>query len=141
MLRHVGAAVTVLAFLYGSSAAPYTHAHHAIESVTDEHHPRGGTLVHTHASPHSHHDASHDPPEPAGNEHGDDQIWSVGSFVFHQTAPSHVPSAVLVVLGELHVQPAGIWLSADRLQPQAHGPPAGPPSGLRAPPGLLPVFA
>lgn len=137
MWRRFGAAVAVLAFLSGFSAAPYTHAHHAIESVGDEHHPRGETLVHTHASPHLHHDADHPEPEPAGRD-GDEQIWRVHGFVFQQPAPTHSPPLVLVLFGELHVQLTSIWLGGDRLPPKAHGPPAGAPSGLRAPPALLP---
>jgi hypothetical protein len=141
MLRRFGAAVAVLAFLYGFSAAPYTHAHHEIDSVSDEHHPHGDTLVHAHASAHSHHDADHPEPEPAGKEDSDDQIWSVDSFVFQQPVPGHAPSAVLLVFGEPHVQPTSIWLGAHRPQPKAHGPPVGSPSGLRAPPAVLPTFA
>lgn len=138
MLRRLGTAVAVLAFLYGFSAAPYTHAHHAIDAVSDEHHPHGETLVHAHASAHSHHDADH--PEP-GKEDSDDQILSVESFVFQQPVPGHAPSPVLVVFGEPHVHRTSIWLSAHRPQPKAHGPPVGPPSGLRAPPAFLPTFA
>ena len=141
MLRRLGAAVAVLAFLSGFSAAPYTHAHHAIDSVSDEHHPHGDTLVHTHASPHSQHDADHPERVPAGKEDSDDQIWSVDSFVFQHPVPSPAPSVVLVVCRELHVQLTSLWLGADRLQPKAHGPPIGLPSGLRAPPAFLPLFA
>ena len=141
MLRRFGAAVAVLAFLYGFSAAPYTHAHHAIDSVSDEHHPHGDTLVHTHASPHSHHDADHPEREPADKEDSDDQIWSVDSFVFQQPAPGHAPPVVLLVFGELHVQLTSIVLGADLPQPRAHGPPVGSPSGLRAPPAFLPASA
>jgi hypothetical protein len=141
MLCRFGAAVAVLAFLYGFSAAPYTHAHHAIDSASDERHPHGETLVHTHASPHSHHGADHPEPDPAGNQDRDEQIWSVDSFVFQQPVASHAPSPVLLVFGEPHVQLTSIWLGADRPQPKAHGPPVGSPSGLRAPPAFLPAFA
>lgn len=141
MLRRFGAAVAVLAFLCGFSAAPYTHAHHAIDAVSDEHHPQWETLVHTHASAHAHDDADHSEPEPAGNEDSDDQIWSVDSFVCQQPAPGHAPSPVLVVLGESQVQLTSPRLGVDRPQPKAHGPPAGSPSGLRAPPVSLPTFA
>ena len=141
MLRRIGAPLAVLALLVGLSAAPYTHAHHAIESVSDEHHPYGDTLVHTHASPHSRHDADHSKPEPAGKEESDEQIWAVNGFVFQQPVPSHAPSPVLLVSGELHVQLTCFWLGAPRMQPKAHGPPVGSPSGLRAPPVFLPTFA
>jgi hypothetical protein len=141
MLRRLGASVAVLAFLFGFSAAPYTHAHHAIASVTDEHHPQGDTLVHTHSTPHAHHDAAHSDPEPAGDEDREDQIWSVDNFVFQQAAPSAAPSPVLLVFGEPHVPLTRSWLSVDRPQPRAHGPPIGSPSGLRAPPASLPTLA
>lgn len=141
MLRHFGAAVAVLALLFGLSAAPYTHAHHAIDSVSDEDHPRGDTLVHTHASPHSHHDADHSEPEPAGKDDSDEQIWSVDSFVFQQPVPSQAPSPVLLVFGEPHVHLTSSWLGVDRPQPNAHGPPVGSPFGLRAPPASQPAFA
>ncbi len=141
MLRRFSAVAAVLAFLCGFSAAPYTHAHHAIDSVSDEHHPHGDTLVHTHASPHSHHDADHSEPQPAGKEDSDEQIWSVDSFVFQQSVPSQAPFPVLLVSGEPHVQLTSMGFAADRLQPKAHGPPIGSPSGLRAPPAFLPTFA
>lgn len=141
MLRRIGAPLAVLALLFGLSAAPYTHAHHDIESVSDEHHPYGDTLVHTHASPHSHHDADHSEPEPADKKESDEQIWAVNGFVFQQPVPSHAPSPVLLVFGEPHVQLTSIWLGAPRTQPKAHGPPVGSPSGLRAPPAFLPTFA
>src|SRR5690606_8076646 len=123
-----------LVFLCGFSAAPYTHAHDGIGSVSDERHPSGDTLVHTHASPHAHQDADHSGPRPDGEEGNDDQIWSVSSFVFQQPVPTHVPSPVLLVFDEPHVQLIGTWLGADRPQPSSHGPPAGSASGLRAPP-------
>ena len=141
MLRRCGAPLAVLALLFGLSAAPYTHAHHAIESVSDEHHPYGDTLVHTHVSPHTHDDADHSEPEPAGKEESDEQIWTVNGFVCQQPVPSHAPSHVLLVFGEPHVQLTGIWLGTDRPQPKSHGPPVGSPSGLRAPPAFLPAFA
>lgn len=137
MLRHFGAAVAVLALLFGLSAAPYTHAHHAIDSASDEHHPHGATLVHTHASPHSHHEADQPGSEPTN---GEDQIWSVDSFVFHPPVPSQAPSPVLCAFGEPPVRLTSAWLGADRPQPTAHGPPIGSPSGLRAPPATLPPF-
>ena len=141
MLRRFWAVAAVLGFLCGFSAAPYTHAHHAIDSVSDEHHPYGDTVVHTHASPHAHHGANHSEPEPGSPEEDDEQIWSVNSFVFQQPVPSHAPPPVLLVFGEPHVQLTCIWLGAPRMQPKAHGPPVGPPSGLRAPPTFLPTFA
>ena len=141
MLRRLGAPLAVLALLFGLSAAPYTHAHHAIESVSDELHPYGKTLVHTHASPHSHDDAGQSGPNPAGKEDSDEQIWSVSGFVFQPPVPSHAPSPVLLVFGEPHVHLTSIWLSAPRTQPQAHGPPVESPSGLRAPPAFPPAFA
>ena len=141
MLRRLGAAVAVLAFLHGLSAAPYRHAHHAIDSASDELHPHGNTLVHTHASPHSYRHAHQAEPESAGKEDSDEQVWSVDSFVFQQSVPSHAPFLVLQVSGEPSVQLTGRWLTADRLQPRAHGPPTGSPSGLRAPPAFLPTFA
>jgi hypothetical protein len=141
MLRPFGAPLAVLALLFGLSAAPYTHAHHAIESVSDEHHPYGDTLVHTHASPHSQHDADHPDPAPAGKEESDEQIWAVNTFLFQQPVPSHAPSPVLLVFGEPYVELTSVWLGASRMQPKAHGPPIGSPSGLRAPPAVLPTFA
>ena len=141
MLRRLGAAVAVLALLYAFSAAPYTHAHHAIDSASDERHPHGETLVHTHASPHSHHGADHSEPDPAGNQDSDDRIWSIDSFVFQQPVPSHAPFPVLLTFGELQVPLTSIRLGVDRPQPKAHGPPVGSPSGLRAPPASLPAFA
>jgi hypothetical protein len=141
MLRGLGAPLAVLALLFGLTAAPHTHAHHAIDSVTDEHHPHGDTLVHTHASPHSHHDADRSEPEPAGKEERDEQIWTLNGFVFQPSVPSHAPSPVLRAFGEPHVQLTSIWLGAPRPQPKAHGPPVGSPSGLRAPPVFLPAFA
>jgi hypothetical protein len=74
MWGRLSAAVSVLAFVCGFAAAPYTHAHHAIDSVGDGRHPHGDTLVHAHASPHAHHDADHPDPEPA-REGEHDQIW------------------------------------------------------------------
>ena len=137
MLRRLGAVVALLAFLCGFSAAPYTHAHHEIESASDEHHPHGDTLVHTHASPHSHHDADDSKPLPAGQEdHDDDQIWSVQTFVSQQPPSADAPPVVLVVFGELHVQPTRTWIAGNWPQPKAHGPPIGGPHGLRAPPTL-----
>ena len=141
MLRRCGAAVAVLAFLNGFSAAPFTHAHHAIDSASDTLHPHGDTLVHTHASPHSHHDTDHSGPGPAGTEDNDEQVWSVDSFVFQQSVPSHAPAPVLQVFDEPYAELTSTWLVLDRLQPKAHGPPVGSPSGLRAPPAFLPPFA
>lgn len=137
MLRRCGAIVAMLVVLGGFSAAPYTHAHHDIASVSDEHHPHGATLVHTHASPHSQHDADNSTPLPAGQEdQDDDQISSVPTFVSQQPPSADAPAVVLVVLGERHVQPARTWIAANRPQPKAHGPPIGSPLGLRAPPAL-----
>jgi hypothetical protein len=141
MLSRFGAAIAVLAFLFGFSAAPYTHAHHAIDAVSDEHHPHGETLVHTHASAHSHHDADHSVPDPAGDEDRDELIWSVDSFVCQQSVQNPAPSPALLVFAEPHVQPTGTWLGVDRPRPTAHGPPVGSPFGLRAPPAFLPPFA
>lgn len=137
MPRRLGAIVALVAFLCGFSAAPYTHAHHDIDSVSDEHHPHGGTLVHTHASPHSHHDADDSKPQPASQEdNDDDRVWSVQTFVSPQPPSGDAPPVVLVVFGELHTQPTSAWIAADCLQPNAHGPPVGGPFGLRAPPPL-----
>lgn len=141
MLRQFGAAVAVLAVLYGLSAAPYTHAHHAIDSVSDERHPHGDTLVHTHASPHAHGDVDGSEPRPAGTEDSDERIWSVDGFVAQQSVPGQAPAPVLQIAGEPHVQLTSLGFVADRLQPRAHGPPTGSPSGLRAPPAFLPAFA
>lgn len=141
MLRRLGASIVVLALLCGFSAAPYTHAHHAIDSVRDGHHPHGDTLVHTHASAHSHRSADHPEQEPAGGEDGTDQIWSVNTFVFRALATGHAPLPALVAFDELHVQLASLWLGAHRTRPSAHGPPIGLPSGLRAPPAFPPAFA
>lgn len=140
MLRHCGAAVAVLALLYGWSAAPYTHAHRAIDSLTDERHPHGVTLVHTHASPHAYHDAGRSGHDSGGAEDRQDQVWSIGSFAFHPPAPHEAPAPAFVDVGTPYVQPAGNGSRADRLQPMAHGPPAVAPPGLRAPPEFLPAF-
>lgn len=140
MLRPLGAAVAVLALLYGLSAAPYTHAHHAIDSVSDERHPHGETLVHTHASPHSQDGADH-PERGAGDRDSDEQIWSVDGFVFQQPASGHAPFPALQVVGEPYVRLTSMCLTADQLEPRAHGPPVGSPSGLRAPPAFLPALA
>ena len=140
MLRRFGAAAAVLAFLYGFSAAPFAHRHHAIDSVSDEQHPHGETLVHTHTSPHSHHGADRSEPRPAGREDSDEQIWSVASFVPHQSAFSHTQPPALQVFGELYVELASVRLAAERWWPRAHGPPVQLPSGLRAPPAFLPAI-
>ena len=140
MLRRFGAPLAVLALLFGLSVAPYTHAHHAIESESDELHPYGETLVHTHASPHTD-EADHSQPEPAKGEESDDRIWAVNGFVCQQPLSSHAPSHGLLVFGEPHVQLTSIRLCTDRPQPKSHGPPIGSPSGLRAPPAFLPAFA
>lgn len=139
VLRRCGTAVAALALLFGFSAAPFTHAHHDVDSVNDEHHPPGGALVHTHASPHAPPDADHSTPEDASDEDRGERIWSVESFVFQQPIPQEAPAPVLCVVGEPYVQPVGPSLSACPPQPRAHGPPVGsPPSGLRAPPAFLP---
>jgi hypothetical protein len=140
MLRRLAAAVAVLAFVHGLSTAPYTHAHHAIDSASDERHPHGATLVHTHASPHSDHGAAHPLPGPAGGQDSE-QVWSVDSFVFQQPIQSHAPLPALLVSFAPHTQLTSMWLGADRPHPKAHGPPIGSPPGLRAPPAFLPAFA
>lgn len=141
MVRRLVAVVAVLAVLCGLSAAPHTHAHHTIDAASDEHHPYGDTLVHTHASPHAHRAADQPGPGPAGHEGGGEQIWSMESFVFQQPVPNHTPSPALLIFGEAHVRLTSAWLGAERPQPKAHGPPSGSPSGLRAPPASLPAFA
>jgi hypothetical protein len=141
MWRRFGAVVAVLVLLGGFSAAPYTHAHHTIDSVGDAHHPPGQSLVHTHASSHPDHDAGHPQPEPGDQDESADRIWSVNSFVFQQQAPDHAPLPALVGAGQPHVQLIAIWLGAPRPQPRANGPPTGSPSGSRAPPAFLPLFA
>jgi hypothetical protein len=140
MLRRFGAAVAALALLYGFSAAPLTHAHHAIDSVSDERHPSGETIVHTHASPHAHHDADHTDSAAASHEGSSERIWSVESFVFQPPTPNRAPVPVLCVFGEPHVPLTGISLGVPAPQPKAHGPPVESPSGLRAPPAFPPPF-
>jgi hypothetical protein len=135
-----GAAVTVLALLCGVWAAPYTHAHRALDSGAGGHHPHGRTLIHTHASPHAHHDAGRPDADPAGHPDEADRIWSVDSFVLRQPVPSQAPAPVLMVHGEPPVQLTSACLSAHPPQPKAHGPPIGSPSGLRAPPAFPPAF-
>jgi hypothetical protein len=138
MWRRYGAAVAALGLLCGFSAAPYTHAHHA---VGDGHHPDGRrALVHSHASPHSHHDDASEP-GPAGRHERDEGVWSVDAFVFQQPAPNHAPSPVLLALGEPPVELTCVWLGAHRPQPNAHAPPAAPPPPLRGPPAFPPAFA
>jgi hypothetical protein len=134
------AAVTALALLCGVWAAPYTHAHPARDPGAGGHHPHGTTVLHTHASPHSHHDAGRAHTDPAGPGDEADQFWSVDSFVFRQPVPSQAPAPGLTVYGEPPVQLTSARLSAHRPQPRAHGPPIGSPSGLRAPPPFLPAF-
>jgi hypothetical protein len=141
MLRRFGASVAVLALLYGLFAAPYTHAHHAIDSVSDEHHPHGQSLVHTHATPHGHHDNDKFSPEASATHDGDEQIWSVDSFLFQQPTLTHPPTPALLVFAEPPIVLISVWLGADRPQPKAHGPPLAWSSALRAPPVLLPTFA
>lgn len=141
MLRRFGASVAVLALLYGLFAAPYTHAHHAIESVTDEHHPYGQSLVHSHATPHEHHDDDESSPEASEKHDEDDRIWSVDSFLFQQPTLTHAPAPVLLVFGEPPLGLTSVWLGAERPQPKAHGPPLSLSTALRAPPVLLPTFA
>jgi hypothetical protein len=141
MLRRFWATVAVLALLCGFSAAPFTHAHHAIDAVSDEHHPHGDTLVHTHASPHARGGGHDSVPAPPGHHDSGDRIWSVDTFVCQLPAASHPPSPALLVFGEANVPSASSWLGAERLQPKANSPPAGSPPGLRAPPAILPVLA
>lgn len=141
MLRRFGAAVAALALLHGFAAAPFTHAHHGIDSVSDERHPHGETLVHTHASPHAHHDADHTDPDAASRDGRSERIWSVESFLFQPPVSSQGPSPVLLVFGEPHVPLTSMWLGVSRPEPMAHGPPLGSPTALRAPPAFLPLFA
>jgi hypothetical protein len=140
MLRHFGAAVAVLALLCGFASAPYTHAHHAVDSASDARHPHGDSLVHSHASPHAHREADGSGRVPGGKGAGDEQIWAVDGFVFQPPVSSHAPSPVLQAVEAPYVQLTSRALAADRLQPQAHGPPVGSPPGLRAPPAFLPAF-
>jgi hypothetical protein len=135
-----GAAVTVLALLCGVWAAPYTHAHRELDSGAGGHHPHGRTLIHTHASPHAHQDAGRPDADPAGHPDETDEIWSVDGFLFRQPAPSQPPAPVLMVYSEPQVEVTSARLSAHPPQPQAHGPPLGSPSGLRAPPAFLPAL-
>lgn len=139
MLRRFGAAVAALALLYGFSAAPFTHAHRVIDPVSDEGHPHGTTLVHTHASSHTHHDGDDTRPGAPGQEHGE-RTWSVESFVFQPVAHADAPVPVLCEFGELHIQLTDNSQGIPLPQPKAHGPPVGQPSGLRAPPAFLPLY-
>lgn len=142
MLCRVGASVGVLALLSGLLASPYTHAHKAIDSVTDEHHPHGQTLVHTHATSHAHHDDDSDRSEPeAGRSHEPDRIWSVASFLFQQPSLPGAPAPALFECVEAPPVLTSVWLGAARPQPKAHGPPLELSSPLRAPPALLPQFS
>ena len=141
MFRRSGASVALVALLYGLSAAPYTHAHHSIDSVSDPRHPHGESLVHTHAAPHGHHDDEESSPEASEKHDGNDRIWSVDTFLFQQPALTHAPAPVLLVFGERPLPLTSVWLGADRPQPKAHGPPLSSSAALRAPPVLLPTFA
>ena len=141
MLHRFGAGVAVLALLCGSFAAPYTHAHHAIGSVSDEHHPEGQSLVHTHATPHGHHDDHESGPEASRKHRGDERSWSVDSFLFQQSTVTDTPTPGLLLFGAPPLALTSVWLGADRPQPKAHGPPLSLSTALRAPPVLLPTFA
>ena len=129
-----------IAIVCSFAAAPYTHAHHAIDSVGDERHGHGDTLVHAHASPHAHQGADDDDQEP-GREDEHDQIWSVNSSVVAQAASGHATPFVLVMSGELHVHLTSVWVDASPLHPKAHGPPVGSLASVRAPPAYLPASA
>lgn len=141
MLRRFSAGVAVVALLYGFSVAPYTHAHHAIDAVSDERHPHGQTLVHTHATPHAHHDAQRSESQASGTHDDAERIWSVDGFVFQQPVPSRAPAPVLLVFGEPPLGLTSVWLGAQRPQPKAHAPPFAWTSPVRAPPVVPPSFA
>jgi hypothetical protein len=142
MLRRFRACLSVLALLYGLTAAPYTHAHQAIDAESDEHHLEGQTLVHTHATPHPHHhDAEELGAAIAGNHAGTERVWSVDSFLFQQPPVNPAPGPALLAFGEPPVALTSVWLGAHRPQPRAHGPPLALSSPLRAPPAFPPLFA
>ncbi|MBM3778419.1 MAG: hypothetical protein FJW23_09305 [Acidimicrobiia bacterium] len=137
------AIVSVLALLCGFLAAPYTHVHRGVDAVHDPAHPHGRTLVHTHASPHAHgHQHGDDSrPAPADTGGGDEQIWSVASFVFQSPAsPGSAPLCVAAGRSPLP-WPTGVLVRLDFQHPRVHGPPVGSPSGLRAPPSFPPASA
>jgi hypothetical protein len=142
MMRRFGAGLAVLALLQGFAAAPYTHGHSGIDAVSDEHHPHGHSLVHTHAFPHAHHDDDDAEPQAAGGTgHSEEQIWSVDSFVFAHPVISHPPAPVVPVFEAPPPELTSVWLGAYRPQPKAHGPPLASCSLLRAPPAFPPSFA
>lgn len=138
MMRRCGAVTAVLALLCGFSTAPYTHVHHAVDSVSDAQHPHGRTLVHSHTSPHAHHDDDHSGSAPGDR---DGSIWSVNDFVFQASVQSQPLAPMLLTDAERHAPLIRSWLGTDRLQPRGHGPPEGLTPGLRAPPAVLPVLA
>lgn len=138
MLRRLGAGTAVVALLYGLLFAPYTHVHSAIDSVSDEHHPRGHALVHSHATSHAHHDDVAEGPEAEGPDH-DERILSVASFVFPEAAPGPVESIAILVSVQPLSELTSVWSGIHRPQPQAHGPPLDWSSPLRAPPAFPPA--
>lgn len=140
MLRRWSALAAIVAVLCGVGATPYTHAHHAIDSVADDHHPRGATLVHSHIAPHEDRHDHESGRESDHRETADDPVWSVAPFVAHQQAVSsvYVPLAVNFVPALPHVEPTTVRIERDR--PRAHAPPPARSLSLRAPPSLLPIL-
>lgn len=139
-MRRCSVCVAILALLYGCATTPYTHAHQNISSVVDDHHPRGGTLVHTHARPHA---GDHDQDAGPGGEDGDssspERVWSIATFVAQHATTSAVPIPLLIEY-EIGSSPAEhVTLCVDRDRPRAHGPPVIPLSSLRAPPAVPPT--
>lgn len=141
MLRAGVAGIAVAALLFGFAVAPYTHAHTAIDSVSDERHPHGATLVHTHATPHSQQQESgHESPvRPDGDSH--DEIWSVASFIFQQSARPDTPGPALILAGATPVEGSSTGAGVPGPEPSAHGPPVVSLAALRAPPIVPPASA
>src|SRR5688572_15265366 len=100
MWRRLGVGVSVLAILYASWAAPYTHAHRSIDSDGDDDHTHGRAVVHTHVTAHAHHDKDASR-QPYADENAE-RVWSADLFVFQPPVPSHPPSPVLLVFYALH---------------------------------------
>lgn len=135
MLRQAGAAISVLALLFGFAAAPFTHVHQSAHGTTDAHDRHAGpaALLHAHVAPHSG-DHGH-PHAPADDDRDDEQrTWAVGGFAFQPASATPASSPVLHVCSVTPVQVPGSWSRLHVSQPGAHGPPAAGASNLRAPP-------
>jgi hypothetical protein len=135
MLRRFGAAISVMALLLGFVAAPYTHVHQSARGVSDahDHHSRPATVLHTHVTAHSEDLDTHHPPA-EGDQDVDQEIWSIGGFVFQPASMAYAPLPALAVYPVTYIVSTGSWLGVTVTQPGAHAPPFVAGSNLRAPP-------